>query len=91
MSRFSCASHTASAAFPVVSVAHLHYPHFRAQGLYDGSGLAEAACKTVVITRAKGAGMRLTPVDLDTLLPLCTATLNRTYKAFWQDRSVALS
>ena len=69
----------------------MRYPHFRAQGLHVGSGLAEAACKTVVSTRAKRAGMRWTPEGLDALLPLRTAVLNRSYDAFWQDRSVALS
>lgn len=72
-------------------LAHLRYPHFRAQGLHVGSGLAEAAYKTVVSARAKRAGMRWTPEGLDALLPLRTAALNRTYDAFWQDRSVALS
>ena len=37
----------------------MRYPHFRAQGMHVGSGMAEAACKTVVSTRAKRAGMRL--------------------------------
>jgi hypothetical protein len=31
----------------------MRYPAFRAQGMHVGSGLAEAACKTVVETRAK--------------------------------------
>lgn len=69
----------------------MRYPHFRAQGMHVGSGIAEAACKTVVSTRAKRAGMRWTPEGLDALLPLRTAVLNRTYDAFWQDRSVVLS
>lgn len=69
----------------------MRYPHFRAQGMHVGSGMAEAACKTVVSTRAKRAGMRWTPEGLDALLPLRTAVLNRTYDAFWQNRSAALS
>jgi hypothetical protein len=68
----------------------MRYPHFRAQGMHVGSGMAEAACKTVVSTRAKRAGMRWTPEGLDALLPLRTAVLNRTYDAFWQNRSAAL-
>jgi hypothetical protein len=31
----------------------MRYPVFRAQGMHIGSGIAEAACKTVVSTRAK--------------------------------------
>jgi hypothetical protein len=51
----------------------MRYPAFRAQGMHVGSGIAEAACKKVVETRAKRAGMRWTPEGLDALLPLRTA------------------
>ncbi len=37
----------------------MRYPDFRAQGMHIGSGIAEAACKTTVSTRAKRSGMRL--------------------------------
>ena len=37
----------------------MRYPVFRAQGMHIGSGIAEAACKTIVSTRAKRCGMRL--------------------------------
>lgn len=69
----------------------MRYPAFRAQGMQIGSGVAEAACKTVVSTRAKRAGMRWTPEGLDALLPLRTAVLNGSYDAFWQGRSHALT
>ena len=69
----------------------MRYPAFRAQGMQIGSGIAEAACKTVVSTRAKRAGMRWTPAGLDALLPLRTAVLNGTFDAFWQGRSHALT
>src|SRR6266699_89896 len=59
-------------------------PVFRAQGMHVGSGIAEAACKTVVATRLKRSGMRWTPAGLDALLPLRTSVLNRTYDDFWE-------
>jgi hypothetical protein len=68
----------------------MRYPQFRMQGMQIGSGVAEAACKTVVSTRAKRAGMRWTPQGLDALLPLRTAVLNGSYDAFWHGRSHAL-
>ena len=37
----------------------MRYPVFRAQGMHLGSGIAEAACKSIVSTRAKRSGMRL--------------------------------
>jgi hypothetical protein len=69
----------------------MRYPQFRAQGMHIGSGIAEAACKTVVSTRAKRAGMRWTPQGLDALLPLRTAVLNGSFDAFWHARSHALT
>jgi hypothetical protein len=65
----------------------MRYPSFRVQGMHVGSGIAEAACKTVVETRAKRAGMRWTPEGLDALLPLRTAKLNHTYDEFWEHQS----
>jgi hypothetical protein len=62
----------------------MRYPLFRAQGMHLGSGIAEAACKTVVGTRAKRSGMRWTPEGLDALLPLRTAVLNHSYDSFWE-------
>jgi len=68
------------------NAARMRYPCFRAQGMQVGSGIAEAACKTVVSTRAKRSGMRWTPAGLDGLLALRTAVLNDTYDAFWQSQ-----
>jgi hypothetical protein len=65
----------------------MRYPAFRAQGMHVGSGEALAACKTVVSTRLKRAGMRWTPEGLDALLPLRTAKLNRTYDQFWETQA----
>ncbi len=46
----------------------MRYPAFRAKGMHIGSRIAEAACKTVVSTRAKRSGMRWTPQGLDAVL-----------------------
>lgn len=62
----------------------LRYPVFRAQGMHLGSGITEAACKTVVSTRAKRAGMRWTPEGLDALLALRTSVLNQQFDLDWQ-------
>jgi hypothetical protein len=69
----------------------MRYPAFRAQGMQIGSGMAEAACKTVVSTRTKRAGMRWTPRGLDALLALRTAVLNGSFDAFWHSRSHVLT
>jgi hypothetical protein len=61
----------------------MRYPAFRAKGMHLGSGIAEAACKTVVSTRTKRSGMRWTPDGLDAVLALRTSVLNRSYDSFW--------
>lgn len=68
----------------ISNAARMRYPAFRAQGMQVGSGIAEAACKTVVSTRAKRSGMRWTPAGLDAVLALRTAVLNATYDDFWE-------
>jgi Uncharacterised protein family (UPF0236) len=67
----------------------MRYPLFRAQGMHIGSGIAEAACKTIVSTRAKRSGMRWTPEGLDALLPLRTAVLNGAYDSLWEEQYAA--
>jgi hypothetical protein len=69
-----------------INACRMRYPGFRAQGLQVGSGIAEAAGKTVVSTRAKRSGMRWTPAGLDAVLALRIAVLNGAYDAFWEDQ-----
>lgn len=61
----------------------MRYPLFRAQDMHVGSGIAEAACKVVVATRAKRAGMRWTPAGLDAILALRTSVLNGSSDQRW--------
>lgn len=68
------------------NAARMDYPTFRAQGMHIGSGIAEAACKTVVSTRAKRSGMRWTPRGLAAILALRVAVLNGSYDDFWLHR-----
>jgi hypothetical protein len=70
-----------------INAQRMRYPSFRAQGMHVGSGIVEAACKTVVSTRLKRAGMRWTPEGLDAILPLRTSLLNGTYDDFWEQQS----
>ncbi len=59
--------------------------------MHLGSGIAEAACKTVVNMRAKRTGMCWTPDGLDAVLAPRTAVLNETYDDFWEDQLSLLS
>jgi hypothetical protein len=75
----------------ISNAARIRYPAFRAQGMHVGSGIAEAACKTVVSTRAKRAGMRWTPQGLDAVLALRTSVMNDTYNAFCEQHSLLVT
>jgi Uncharacterised protein family (UPF0236) len=72
-----------------INAQRMRYPVFRAQGMHLGSGIAEAACKTIVSTRAKRSGMRWTPEGIDALLPVRTAVLNGAYDSLWQQEYAA--
>jgi Uncharacterised protein family (UPF0236) len=69
----------------------MRYQAFRAKGMHIGSGIIEAACKTVVSTRAKQSGMRWTPDGLDAVLALRTSVLNQSYNSFWEQPDELLS
>lgn len=72
-----------------INAERMRYPAFRAQGMHLGSGIAEAACKTIVSTRAKRSGMRWTPEGIDALLPVRTAVLNGAYDSLWEQEFAA--
>ena len=75
----------------ISNAARMRYPAFHAQGMHVGSGIAEAACKTVVSTRAKRTGMRWTPEGLDAVLAVRTAVLNDTSDAFCEQYSLLVA
>lgn len=60
---------------------HLQYAQFRRQGLPIGSGITEAACKTVFTQRLKLSGMRWTGPGAQTILDLRVLLLS----GLWND------
>jgi hypothetical protein len=64
----------------------MDYPCYRAKGWRIGSGPIEAACKTVIGSRMKGAGMRWKPPATDAIATLRAAYLSQPQRwdAFWQ-------
>ncbi len=75
----------------ISNAARMRYPAFRAQGMHVGSGIAQAACKTVVSTRAKRAGMRWTPEGLDAVLAVRTSVLNEAYDDFCERHALLVA
>ena len=67
----------------------MRYRHFRDHGYFIGSGVVEAACKTIVAQRLKGSGMHWSERGLGHVLSIRTALLSRRYDEFWLARSAS--
>jgi hypothetical protein len=59
------------------------------RGLAVGSGAVEGACKPVIPSRFKRAGMRWKPPGFLNVLALRCARLNGDFQAFWGSRGLA--
>ena len=67
----------------------MRYPVFRAQGLFVGSGVVEAGCKTVIGARLKRSGMLWTVRGANSIIALRCSRLSRRFEDYWQSRSRA--
>jgi len=65
------------------------YPKFRSQHLFVGSGVIEAACKTVIGTRLKRSGMFWTVRGANAILALRCCYLNGRFEDYWEARRAA--
>ena len=59
-------------------------------GLAVGSGAVEGACKHVIQSRFKRAGMRWKSLGFLNVLALRLARLNGTFQAFWASRGLVV-
>jgi hypothetical protein len=65
----------------------MRYADFRKQGLFVGSGVIEAGCKTIVGQRLKQSGMRWTVKGANAIIALrCCQTSDR-WEEFWENRA----
>jgi hypothetical protein len=67
----------------------MRYPAFRAQGLFIGSGVIEAGCKTVIGARLKCSGMFWTVRGANAIIALRCCRLSHRFEDYWVDRSSA--
>lgn len=67
----------------------MRYDEFRKRGLFIGSGVIEAGCKTVIGRRLKLSGMRWTVRGANAIIALRCCQLSRKWEAYWEARSVA--
>ena len=62
----------------------MKYPEYRAQNLPIGSGVVESACKHVVATRCKRAGMRWDQEGEEDILALRCGDLSGRWDEIWK-------
>jgi hypothetical protein len=70
----------------VHNAARMKYRTFRRQGLFIGSGVIEAGCKTVIGSRCKQSGMFWGRPGAQNVLALRCISASRQLDAFWKDR-----
>jgi hypothetical protein len=67
----------------------MRYPAFRTQGLFVGSGVIEAGCKTLIGKRLKCSGMFWTVRGANAIIALRSCRLSRRFEDYWANRSRA--
>jgi hypothetical protein len=65
----------------------MRYADFRKQGLFVGSGVVEAACKTIVAQRLKQSGMEWSVRGANAIISLRCMTLSHNLEDFWESAS----
>lgn len=67
----------------------MRYAYFRSLGLFVGSGVVEAGCKTLVGKRLKQSGMHWTVQAANHIITLRCLFLSNLWEDFWEDRKAA--
>lgn len=76
------------AEYFATNASRMRYPEFRAQGLFVGSGVVEAGCKSVIGSRLKRSGMFWTVRGANALIALRCCRFNGRFEDYWeQDRA----
>lgn len=64
----------------------MRYAEFRKQGLFVGSGVVEAGCKTVIGNRLKQSGMFWTVRGANAIIALRCCQLSGEFETYWEAR-----
>jgi hypothetical protein len=67
----------------------MRYGNFRRQGLFVGSGVVEAGCRTVIGQRLKQSGMHWTLKGANNIIDLRCCILSNRWEDFWEQRASA--
>jgi hypothetical protein len=65
----------------------MRYPAFRAQGLFIGSGVIEAGCKTIIGARLKCSGMFWTVRGANAIMALRCCRRSHRFEDYWATRA----
>lgn len=65
----------------------MRYAEFRRQGLFVGSGVVEAGCKSVMGLRLKQSGMRWSVAGANAIIALRCCQLSGRWEEFWESRA----
>lgn len=64
----------------------MRYPEFRSRGLFVGTGVMEAGCKTVIGSRLKQSGMFWTIRGANAIIALRCCQLSGKFEDYWEAR-----
>jgi hypothetical protein len=64
----------------------MRYPEFRKRGLFVGTGVMEAGCKTVIGGRLKQSGMFWTVRGANAIIALRCCQLSGSFEDYWESR-----
>ena len=64
----------------------MRYPEFRTRGLFVGTGVMEAGCKTVIGSRLKQSGMFWTVRGANAIIALRCCQLSGNFEDYWEAR-----
>jgi hypothetical protein len=67
----------------------MRYAEFKRQGLFVGSGVIEAGCKTLIGSRLKQSGMFWTVRGANSIIALRCSILSNKFEDYWANRLVA--
>jgi len=71
------------------NAARMRYAEFRRQGLFVGSGVVEAGCKTIFGQRLKLSGMHWTVRGANAIIALRCCQLSGRWEEFWESRAIS--
>jgi hypothetical protein len=71
------------------NAAKMRYSDFRAKGLFAGSGVIEASCKTVIGSRLKQSGMFWTAPGANRTIALGCCLASGKFEEFWEQDHAA--